>query len=625
MAAGGWQTVVIRGLATGAGFGVLFGATSLFVGARVTVRATSMVMDPLNPVTLEYAAWTAVFSTVLGLATAALTPRVLDRWPALQLHLLPVAFAVITLTQGGSTRRLPWMAAILLAWGFAAGLRALLLRRPLAAVGATLAIAAGWLAVLLRMAPAAPIAAESAAQAHPGAPNVLWVIFDTVRADHLPTGGYERDTAPNLAKLAEQGAVFERAYSTGSWTVPAHASMFTGTWLSRHRCHDGRTYLDDRLPTASEAMATAGYDTGLFTSNPWLDRSTGLARGFQRVESAWQVSNYFDWFPALLPFARWFVPDKGAIAATDGFVRWLDERDERPFFAVVNYLEAHVPYQEIRPEDLAAFLPDRADRERAVQASDAYQQFLWQAPAPPGPLEDVPDLVALYDGGIRSDDRELGRLLDALRAAGKLDDTLVIVTADHGEAFGESAHWEHGINATEEVVHVPMILVWPGRVPAGARVADPVSLADLLPTALEAAGRSGDVPASVEGRSLLPVLSGGGDPDRAVFYEQFPVASHLTVRRLTAFGGVPETHRVTGIQVGDLRLVRGPAEAERLHDMAAAGEREDLAAARPDDVQRLRARLDTFLAGQVEIGADAPVAGHDEAMKEHLQQLGYVE
>lgn len=341
------------------------------------------------------------------------------------------------------------------------------------------------------------VATRNLPAAPPGAPNVLLLILDTVSAREMSLYGYARRTTPVLDSLARHGAVFDRAISSAPWTLPSHASMFTGRPANELPTRF-RVPLDDTTRVVAEAFSSAGYVTAGFVGNlEYASRASGLARGFH-----W----YEDYVPSLgqavgstalgkrltSRLSRWTgrppaVGRKDAVEVNREFLAWQDgAKGTRPWFAFLNYYDAHDPY-----------LPPRADEGRFM---------------PPGrtPVYDVLDLKptdttsvssarALHDAALFSLDRAIGRLLAELRARGELARTIIVVTSDHGEEWGGHGVLLHGNSVYLPAISVPLMVVYPGKVPAGVHVDDPVGTRNIGRTLLALAG----VPdASLAGRSL---------------------------------------------------------------------------------------------------------------------------
>ncbi len=325
-------------------------------------------------------------------------------------------------------------------------------------------------------------------------PNVLVITIDTVRADRLGCYGYDRHaTTPRLDALARQSVLFERAFANSSFTPPAHASILTSLYPGEHGLLHWSLHLA-AVPTAAEAFRAAGWRTAAFTPLPTLLK-LGLERGFETAVSP----------PFRTEGGRTILADADAINAAALPV--LTAADPRPFFAWVHYYDAHRPYGRQGPEWSGRFT-DHDDP--AVGATEDWYQL---TPEKRSKLGITPEQAALmadhYDGGLAFLDAGLGRLLDGLSAAGVLENTVLVVVADHGEVFDEhEAEWfSHDPWLVDENVHVPLLLRLPGAAHAGLRVPDLVSQVDVLPTLLELSAVP--APGPLSGLSLVPLLDGG--------------------------------------------------------------------------------------------------------------------
>lgn len=355
----------------------------------------------------------------------------------------------------------------------------------------------------LRMVHEAQAAASGFPLAARSAPNVLIVVMDTVRADHLSALGYSRPTTPNLDRLASQGVLFENAFSTSSWTLPAHASLLTGRFPFEHGAEV--TSYDGRYPTLPEAFEERGYRTGAFSANTYyFARENGFGRGFQSFDGAFDsiadelirtmygrliVALYEQTTHADLPGR------KSADLINAHFLGWLQEDSARPFFAVLNYFDAHAPY--LPPAPYRARFAKRPDPGGILNP--------WGDRDVLDRPEDARGEIAAYDGGIAYIDAQIGLLMDALRQRGLAQNTLLVVVSDHGEYFGEHGLYMHLNALFLEGIHVPLLLDWPGHVPAGVRISDPVSIASLPATVLELI--PGRAPVQFPGPSLAPLWS----------------------------------------------------------------------------------------------------------------------
>jgi arylsulfatase A-like enzyme len=313
-------------------------------------------------------------------------------------------------------------------------------------------------------------------------PNVLLVIWDAVRASRLSVYGHDRRTTPTLERMATEGVVFERAFSTAPWTTPAHASLFTGLYPPQLSV-DWWTPLDDEPVVLAEMFAGQGYRTAGITANRFAtSRESGLSRGFSHYDD-YHVFSWGDVVNATAIGRTVAMPDnrrhalgidkplghKDAYQVDREFLDWLDRDDDRPFFAFLNYFDAHGPYQPPAPFD-TLWGPTLPDRDPWMATGRQYSERELQAE------------IDAYDGAITFLDHRLGLLLDQLDRRGILDNTIVIVSSDHGEEFGEHGVYTHGHSMYDGVLHVPLLIRWPAGVPAGRRAPAFVSIRDVPAT-----------------------------------------------------------------------------------------------------------------------------------------------
>jgi arylsulfatase A-like enzyme len=353
------------------------------------------------------------------------------------------------------------------------------------------------------------------------APNVLLVVLDTVRADRLSLYGYPRATSPNLKRLAERGIRFDEARATAPWTLPSHASMFTGRWPHELDVN-WKTSFRTKFPTVAEYLGSHGYATAGFVANTqYCSYDAGLDRGFTHFddyaidiehlrplrtaklfERAWAgLSQLAIWFSrsryqALL---HWFLaPDrKDAGAINREFLRWLSQRQDRrrPFFAFLNYYDAHAPY-----------LPPEGTRFRFGPGPRTVTDFMvlveqWKTLDKLRLSQYFIDLIQdSYENCIAYLDLKLAELFDELEQRGALDRTVVIITADHGEELGDHDLFEHGESLYRPEIRVPLLVLLPSRDHSGRVVGDTVSLRDLPATIADLVGLSAGAP--FPGRSL---------------------------------------------------------------------------------------------------------------------------
>jgi arylsulfatase A-like enzyme len=352
------------------------------------------------------------------------------------------------------------------------------------------------------------------------APNVLLVVMDTVAADHLALYGYGRPTSPAIEELARRGCRFDAAVSSSSWTLPSHASMFTGRWP--HELSVGwKTPLDAAAPTVAEFLRARGYDSAGFIANTtYCAADSGLGRGYavyrdyifhelspfrmavlvqksleglQTIGEALGDALDLAWLRASATRVRErFESDrKEAATVNREFLDWLSQRPQpgRPYFAFLNYFDAHSPYQ-LSPRRVHRFGVKPSD-EREFRLIQDWWTMDKSRVSPP----EIAFLFNAYDDCVASIDEQLGRLFDELGRRKALDRTWVILVSDHGESFGEHAGvFLHGSSLYQTELHVPLVVVPPPGTPIKPVVAETVSLRDLAATIVDVAGFGADSP-----------------------------------------------------------------------------------------------------------------------------------
>lgn len=439
-----------------------------------------------------------------------------------------------------------------------------------------LSVLLGLLAALL-----APTGCERSTA--PERPNVLLVTLDTTRADHLGLYGYARPTSPHLDALAREAVVFERAYSTSSWTLPAHASLFTGRFPSSHGArHDpeGALVLADAIDappdirarglgaaetTLAEVLSGQGYRTGAVVAGPWLLREFGLGRGFAHYDDA-EIHE---------PGGR------RARQVSEAATRWLEATPE-PFFLFLNYFDPHAPYAPPAPW-LRSFLP----------------------PGEEPNLRSARQAPALYDAEILYMDSELGRLFRELRERGLWERTLIVVTSDHGELLGERGEWGHERFLWEPLVRVPLLVKPAGARQPGRRERDPVSVVDVMPLVLRAAGLP--VPEAVQG-------------------EAPPARRRPILAEVNPMSARTDTGRWRARWEGPLKLLENSLGGRWLFDVERdPDESDDLAPRQPERAARAEQALEREFAALPPAAAEAPAVQIDPDTLEALRRLGYLD
>lgn len=334
--------------------------------------------------------------------------------------------------------------------------------------------------------------------------NYILISIDTLRADHLGAYGYGRDTSPFFDDLATRGILFERAISQIPGTLPSHMSIFTGLYPAEHQVYPPESILSPAIETLPEAFRRSGYRTGGFTDGGYMDGRYGFARGFETFEDIIADADK----------SAEYIFGRGA-----EFLRGLKKGE--PFFLFLHTYQVHDPY---RPPP-------------------GYAARFWSGPPPPAfdptgqNLSEVnlglrtitPEAAryfeALYDADIRATDDALRRLFAHLRDLGLLDDTVILITSDHGEEFLEHGKVVHE-QIYDECLHVPLLVLAPGAAPR--RVRSLVELVDIAPTLYELAGIAPRTRPS--GTSLRPRMEGVEDPRREATAEAFAFPARTIYR-----------------------------------------------------------------------------------------------
>ena len=420
--------------------------------------------------------------------------------------------------------------------------------------------------------------------AEPPRPNIVLYVVDTVRADRLGVYGYGKPTSPRLDAFAAGAVLFEKAYAQSSWTRPAVASLFTGLLPPAHRTVGRRSVLPEDATTLAEILAVHGYEGMGLVRNPNVGRAFGFAQGFTRFRSEDRERD-----ETMLDRVR----------------LWLDERQgvAEPFFLFLHAIDPHGPYDPA---------PEFEEMFEAGGAPAHYRTVRYLLGLNRGEVEPEPEtadaLSRLYDAEVAQNDRAFGELLDELEARGLVEDTAVIYLSDHGEEFAEHGRWEHGLSLYEEVLRVPLVMRLPGVPPR--RVEEPAQHVDVLPTLLAYLGIEAP---PTDGRDLLAARRRGDPP--------LDVYTHLDV----------DGHRAASVIRDRYKLVlpQSPSQgtAPMLFDLDSdPGELEDLAADRPDIVERMLALLaERNLAEEIVSAEEIEDDQLDEDVRRRLRALGYVD
>ncbi len=458
-------------------------------------------------------------------------------------------------------------------------------------------------------------------------PNFVMIVLDTVRADHVSAYGYARPTTPALTRMAEEGVLFSRAYSTAPWTVPSHASFFTGLYPGIHHCTHEHLWLDQQFVTLAEIFRAKGYVTLAYSNNPTVGRMTNMDQGFDRFYEGWRPEMSVFTGASMLQDLSWifypdlFPPDAGAAGTFRVVKRWLAdlEKDGSPFFMFINYMEAHPPMP--RFPGAYGFFQSRED---AVQRLSRVSLDFVARNAGVDKLtpEQRDTVITLYDGEVLYLDKELAGIRGELKRLGLDSNTVVIVLSDHGEMFDEHGGlWGHERNLYDSLLHVPLCMAAPGRLPAGRRVDEPVSLRE-LPAMLMALQ---------EGKGLEGLLAASVPPDRAQ-------VGGILAEVMRPVGFIKVVHgKFPGLDVSGLdrrqkalilypwKLIwdsRGDDELFNLADDP--GETRNRVREQPSVYHDLSASIIAYRQAHPDEGGGFAIPALDQATIEKLRALGYL-
>jgi arylsulfatase A-like enzyme len=387
-------------------------------------------------------------------------------------------------------------------------------------------------------------------------PLVIVYLVDTLRADHTTSYGYDRPTTPQLQIFARDAVLFESAIAHSSWTKPSVASLMTSRLPSRHRAVQLRDALDSGQVTLAEMLAAKGFATGAVIANSVI----------YAADSNFQQG--FDVFRGLHgeEGRRSKIVDTRLVV--DQALGFVDSRRGLPAFLYVHTMDPHVPYAPPPPFD-TMFEPRAVPGHAGIDPRSDFKEPL-----------DRERLIAQYDGDIAYGDQQFGRFIDELKKRGVYDDALIFFVSDHGEEFQDHGEWLHGKSVFDELIHVPLIVKFPGERGAASRVKQMVALSDVLPTVLEALNMEVPDPPAIVGRPLQGVAFGKAPEP--------PVVSEISHRGYVS----------TGIRTGKAKYVRrfAPQTDELFFDLARdPAEAHNLIDQLPEDLRRLRSGVEATM------------------------------
>lgn len=478
-------------------------------------------------------------------------------------------------------------------------------------------------------------------------PDIVLIVFDTLRADRLGCYGYGRPTSPHIDQVASDGVLFERAVSPGIWTEPSHASIFTGLYRSQHGVGWNRVWLHDEFHTLAELLRERGYQTIALSNNPNVSPGTNLTQGFDTflepaVLSFVTRGSLWSYFKEAVAdggalgsiLGRWFLYDAGGGPTTDVVRQCLDRRQEdRPLLLFINYMEPHLPYEPTRAyrkafvedEDMAYSYRVDMDLE-SVHGYNLIDKSTYSK-------RDLRVLSDLYDARVRELDDHFASMMRLLRDRLDLDNTILVMTADHGESIGDHQIVGHQYCIYQTLIHVPLIVRWP-RVLDPQRADSLVQTHDLFPTILSWVGIQEKQNGKVMVQNLATAVEGKSDSVYRNVFSEFLYPPHwaFTIAKGLdpAFDPSPWMVAYKAIFDQDHKLIVRSDQKNELYDLSEDPDEtqnriqsNSLTASRLHrQLQRWRASFDGFDPNQFAAPAESQL---DDEQRRRLRNLGYIQ
>jgi arylsulfatase A-like enzyme len=433
--------------------------------------------------------------------------------------------------------------------------------------------------------------------------NVVIIIMDTAREDRLACYGHSRKNTPNLDELARESTIYRSAYSVSSWTAPAHASLFTGLYPAAHGCTQENWTMGEDLVSLAEVLRNNGYQTHGITENPTISASYGFGQGFDTYQEVWRPHEYGGENPANFLF-------EGVMASLDR---------ETPFLLFINFIEPHAPYDS-SGEFIDTYVDDPASGPKGYRGKEFYLGTVTRSEA------DFRHMKALYDAEILYTDHQIGRIVNRLKAEGLWEDTIFIVTSDHGENIGEHGHMEHYFSLHETTLRIPLMIHYPALFRPGAEDVEPTQITDLFPTLMNLLGLD---PGNAHGADLLEPGARNNRPILCEFYwpaqalhaygeDGDDLAMNRWKRHLKAV--IHGSDKLIWASDGDHELYDLAEDPEELHNRIASPEAIPKVQALTKLMDLLIARYRADFVGERSTDIPEP----DEETLEALKALGYV-
>lgn len=496
-----------------------------------------------------------------------------------------------------------------------------------------------WLAVLILGFTAAVIdkdkkKSDETAAADNGSFNVILIICDALRADHLSLYGYDRKTSPNLEKLASEAVVFNSAYSMSSYTKMSMSALLTSRFAEMNGAFTwGGPGLPLDLTLLPEIMKENGYHTALFSANPFVTPEYQYTQGtddFSHIQGRILKQLIFPGdiiiykFPPLgeLFYKLGLYDSECSLASAEMMNRrifpWLEKNKDSRFFLYLHYMDSHMPIAPKEPIYSKGKYPNMFQMREARSTHDSQDTLEYS--------EGIKDIsISRYDDSIIAFDKEIGRLFDKLQDLDLRKNTLIIFTSDHGEEYFDRGFTGHGHSLFNEVVYVPLVFFFPGQTYKGTRIPEPVDHLSIVPSVVDFSRIKGDY--AFEGTSLIPLITG----DTALFRQN----SKPWFASVYPYEGTWKFKNIKAVMEGDFKYIRcyyrdkDGTEEYLFNTVADPMERNNLFSTRPEISAELSKMMDAYIAysdsARALLSEDAPQKEISEEQKDRLKAIGYVQ
>mgnify|MGYP000748955480 CR=1 FL=1 len=467
-------------------------------------------------------------------------------------------------------------------------------------------------------------------------PNILLISVDTLRADHLSCYGYPTNTSPHIDQLASENVLFDQAYATAGWTPPSHASMFTGLYPSEHGVVNNNQLVES-IPTIAQILYDDGYHTGGFVNNSQVGQLVGFDRGHETFIEVWkghQSNNVFEKAVRYLNRQTHKLTgkyDKGAKQTNRLALRWLDRysKGKKPFYLFLHYIEPHNPLNPHREhwnkQATSCFRSGINWKKIQKMAENPLRFYTDECTLN---REETDYLISLYDGEIFYVDQIIGEVINYLKMNKLYENTMIIITSDHGEHFGEKGNFSHVSSLYQPIIHIPLVVKFPYLLGENKKISRKVQLVDILPTILDTAGVQIPSQCHISGVNLREAINNATPfrnhiiaewEGRIPFFILNELGCDESDERVSRFN-----HKIYTI-IGDSHKFIMSEDKEELYDIVSDPlEANDLIQEDPDTAKRLKINLLTWLDKKNSREIHHKPSIVDEEIIRNLKSLGYV-